>query len=137
MESLAQKLITRCQHAPAQLPWALQALIEITQGRLPQGYVNLMAESNGYDGFVDVDQYLIVWPACEVIRLNEAYFTRVLAAGLLLFGTDGLNTGFAFDLREPEPTIVSIPLDGMSLARVVPRGRTFVDFLETLRGPHS
>jgi hypothetical protein len=137
MERLSQKLIACCQHAPAQLPWALQALMEVAQGRLPQGYVNLMAESNGYDGFVDVDQYLIVWPASEVLRLNEAYFSRELAAGLILFGTDGLNTGFAFDLREPEPTIVSIPLDGMSLTRVVPRGRTFVDFLEALRGPHS
>jgi len=97
----------------------------------PEGYTRFLRRSNGGEGFVG-KRYLILWPLEELHQHNEGYRVERFAPRLFLFGTDGGNEAYAFDLRQQKPTIVSVPFIGMSLEEVRQCGATFDDFLEGL-----
>jgi hypothetical protein len=99
---------------------------------LPADYVEFLRSTNGAEGPVGEQSYVSVWPVEEVKVLNDEYAVSEFAPGLLLFGSDGGDTGYAFDTRSKEERIVEVPFIGMSLDAVTPRGRSLADFFEYL-----
>lgn len=99
---------------------------------LPVDYAVFIKESNGGEGFVGPNAYLILWPVEQLLELNKAYQVQECAPGLLFFGSDGGGEAFAFDTRMPEIPIVAVPFVGMdcSLARQI--SVSFSGFLKTL-----
>jgi len=101
--------------------------------RLPLAYRELMLRSNGLEGFMGEYHYLVLWPIEQVVELNEAYGVTGFAPGLLLIGSDGGDTGYAFDTRIEDFPLVEVPFIGMSLNEAKLKGSSFADFLKKLR----
>lgn len=99
---------------------------------LPIEYLEFMMESNGADGFVGPNSYLILWPIDELAPLNETSGVHKFAPGLLLFGSDGGGTGYAFDTRLEDMPIVDIPFIPLSLEEAKACAHSFIEFLDYL-----
>ena len=100
----------------------------------PRDYVDLMMHSDGLSGTIG-NSRAVFWPIGELVELNDAYCVDDFAPGLVLFGSDGGNEGFAFDLRSPkaeEIFFVTVPLVGMELAEVRHVSDTFLGFVKAL-----
>jgi hypothetical protein len=99
---------------------------------LPADYVEFLLSTNGAEGPIGQSSYVSVWPVEEVQVLNNEYAVKEFAPGLLLFGSDGGDTGYAFDTRFKDERVVEVPFIGMSLDAVTPRGRSLAEFFEYL-----
>lgn len=96
--------------------------------RLPADYVELMRKSNGAEGPIGHSGYIALWPVDQLKSLNDAYSVNELAPGLLLFGSDGGETAYAFDLQD-SMTVVEVPFIGMNRDSALRVGRSLTDFL--------
>jgi hypothetical protein len=96
---------------------------------LPDEYKSFMRFSNGAEGSIGKNSYVALWSLEEIVELNKDYSVNEFVPGLVLFGSDGGNTAYAFDKRTPEISIVEIPLIVMDLDYVEKCGNTFNDFL--------
>lgn len=99
---------------------------------LPDDYVAFLRESNGGEGFIGENAYLILWPVEQLLELNTAYQVQEYAPGLLFFGSDGGGEAYAFDTRMAELPVVSVPFVGMGHSLVRRIAPTFSAFLATL-----
>jgi hypothetical protein len=97
----------------------------------PKDYIEFISYSNGAEGNIG-ENYLILWSIEDIIELNEAYGVNEFAKGLVLFGSDGGDTAFAFDTRTNETQIVTVPFMGMDLDEVTMCSNTFNGFLNYL-----
>ena len=76
---------------------ALSKIEQVLGTDLPHEYVELMRRTNGVEGFVSHDHYIIFWPAEELLELNHGYGVEENRPGLWLFGSNGGDAGYAFD----------------------------------------
>lgn len=102
-------------------------------GRAPGDYREFLLFADGAEGAVGGSGYLAVWRASELEPLNKEYAVEEFAPGFWIFGSDGGDTAYAFDLRGNGTAIVSLPFIGMSEDEAAPLGNTFVEFLERLK----
>lgn len=100
--------------------------------KLPIDYLNFMSASDGGEGAIGANGYLMLWRASEIPELNESYQVNEYAPGLLLFGSDGGGEAFAFDLRSSATEIVQVPFVGMNVGLAQRLGTTFAEFLKQL-----
>ncbi|MEH7355595.1 SMI1/KNR4 family protein [Neobacillus drentensis] len=103
--------------------------------KFPNDYIEFISYSNGAEGSIG-ENYLILWSIEEIVELNEAYGVNEFAKGLVLFGSDGGDTAFAFDTRTNEIQIVTVPFIGMDLNEIAPCANTFNDFIQYLLNNH-
>ncbi|MBN8781337.1 SMI1/KNR4 family protein [Thiobacillus sp.] len=96
---------------------------------LPEDYVDFLLHSNGADGPVGETGYVSLWAIDELSELNRGYRVEEFAPGLLLFGSDGGDEAFAFDLRDSSMPIVEVPFIGVSLDEARPLAATFTEML--------
>ena len=92
-----------------------------------------MVQTNGIEGFVGEEAYLVQWPVEDITELNERYGVNEFVPGLLLIGSNGADTGYAFDTRTDDVLFVAVPLVGMALDQVRVIGQTMKEFLQQLR----
>jgi hypothetical protein len=97
----------------------------------PDDYVEFITYTNGAEGSIG-ENYLVLWVIDEIVELNEGYSVNEFAKGLVLFGSDGGDTAFAFDTRTNEMRIVTVPFIGMGLDEITTISNTFNGFLEYL-----
>jgi len=89
----------------------------------------MLGANGGEDALGDAG-YLVLWPAEDLASMNDCYAVRDFAPGLVLFGSDGGDTAYAFDTRpDPDVVIVEVPFTGISPDAAEPIGATFGDFL--------
>lgn len=79
---------------------------------LPEDYKELLLCSNGFEGNA-TDNYLVVWSIEELVTLNEAYNAKEFISDVIIFGSDGGEEAFAFDISTEKITIVKLPFIGM------------------------
>lgn len=94
----------------------------------PSDFRNFMLESNGYEGEIGKEQYLVLWSLENIIELNEAYGVDEFSPGLLLIGSDGGEIAYAYDKRDR--SIVKVPFIGMSLDEIERCGNNLQQFLD-------
>jgi hypothetical protein len=99
---------------------------------LPKTYQDFLKLSNGGEGFLGEDAYLILWPLEELIQLNSAYQVGELAPGLFLFGSNGGGEAYGFDTMLGGMPIVEVPFVGMDRAYANTIASDFLKFLESL-----
>ena len=99
---------------------------------LPDDYIEFMKYSNGAEGPIGEQEYIVLWTIEEIPKLNKAYRVEDFAPGLLLFGSDGGGEAYAFDTTPNEMPIVQVPFVGMSLKEAIWRGNSFLEFLSSL-----
>jgi len=97
---------------------------------LPEDYKEIMRRSNGLEGFIAEESYLILWSALELARLNLAYAVSESAPGSFLFGTDGGDTGYGFQVVRDYSEYIAVPLIGLNNEEILVCGRSFFDLLE-------
>jgi len=113
---------------------ALDRVASQLEVRLPADYVEFMVSANGGEGPVGEASYLVLWPAEELASANEGYGVAEFAPGLVLFGSDGGDTAYAFDTRsDREAAIMEVPFVGMSVEEATPIGDTLADLLRHVR----
>lgn len=106
---------------------------DVLNTRLPQDYIAFVKVSNGVEGFMGSNAYLVLWRVEELASMNLSYEVARNAVGLLLFGSDGGGEAYGFDTRVQPNPVVRVPFVGMSWGLAQPMGETFRTFLERLR----
>lgn len=101
--------------------------------RLPLAYREFMLRSNGLEGFIGKRHYLVLWPVERIAELNAAYGVSEFAPGLLLIGSDGGDSAYAFDTRLESSPLVEVPFIGMSLNELKRKDSSFAALLSRLR----
>ena len=114
-------------------PAALVKLERLIGRTLPDLYLQVMAQSNGIEGFLNRVDYVILWPVEQLPELNDRYGTSEYAPGLFLFGSNGGDAGYAFDTLQDPMSIKEVPFIGMSPASAKHAGRDFDDFISQLK----
>jgi hypothetical protein len=98
----------------------------------PKQYVDFMLTTNGAEGDVGDNSYLVLWSAEEIIELNKEYEVNEFALGLILFGSNGGMDAYAFDTRRENLPIIEVPFIGMALEEIKDCGDTLLDFFKYL-----
>lgn len=101
---------------------------KILNFKFPSDFRNFILVSNGYEGEIGKEQYLVFWSLEDIIELNEAYGVDEFALGLLLIGSDGAEIAYAYDKRDK--SIVKVPFIGMSLDEIEKCGNNLEEFLD-------
>jgi hypothetical protein len=121
------------QRREASLPLIENIEGELAQ-RLPPDYRDFLLESDGIEGFLDEEHYLVLWPVKDLPSLNRGYAVREFAPGLVLLGTDGADVGYGFVERDGRYEYVAVPLVGLGIDNAVLSGATLVALLEQIVG---
>jgi hypothetical protein len=100
--------------------------------KLPPEYLKFLRLSNGGEGFIGKNAYIMLWSVEELASMNLAYEVSSYAPGLLIFGSDGGGEAYGFDTRRNPWMIVKIPFVGMDWELARPVGNSFLDFLARL-----
>ena len=95
----------------------------------PVQYKEFMLESNGAEGPIGENAYLLIWPVEVLVQYNEDYKVNEYNPGLVYFGSSGGGMAFAFDNRTKETPIVTLPFISIDLEEVESCGHTFTEFL--------
>ena len=93
--------------------------------KLPQPYLDLLAQSNGGEGDLAVEPgWISFWPAEDVVAHNMGYEVGRYAPGYWGFGSNGGGELLAFDYRvgPPHPIVAIpfVPLDAAAAVSVAP-----------------
>lgn len=99
--------------------------------KFPKEYVEFMMCYNGAEGSIG-NSYLVIWPIEEIVPSHEGYAVEEFAPGIVLFGSDGGGTAFAFDIRFRNTPIVEVPFIGMDISELTYCAETLNEFLEYL-----
>jgi hypothetical protein len=89
-----------------------------------------MLYSNGAEGELGENSYLVIWPIEEIISLNEAYSVSQYTSGILYFGSDGGDIAYAFDVKNM--SIIEIPFESIHIEDARLCAHNFNDFIESL-----
>jgi len=99
---------------------------------LPSDYILFLQHSNGGEGLVGENSYVILWKLEELSELNTAYQVSDYAPGIFLIGSDGGGEAYGFDMSLSPPSVVRIPFVGMDRDHAIVLSDNFVDFLCSL-----
>jgi hypothetical protein len=99
---------------------------------LPNEYKAFLKTTNGGEGFIGKNSYVMLWAVEELLELNESYAVDEFAPGLLIFGSNGGGEAYAFDTRSKNMEIVQVPFVGMDLDLLQNLAVTFDDFIKKL-----
>jgi hypothetical protein len=115
----------------ARPPQDVKPLLELASARgvtLPADYMDYMSESDGGEGDVG-SGYVEIWPVAKV--LHTAELEPAVYDDFLAFAGDGANIVYGFDAAATGE-IVEGDWIGLGRDEVIPRGRTFMEFLQSL-----
>jgi hypothetical protein len=98
---------------------------------LPHEYVTYLLVSNGAAGSLRRDKWVVLWNVAQVIKLNKiSGIAEDFGPWLLAFGTDGGDTGYAFDTRKTPFAVVAFSFSSLDPPRML--APTFGVFLRKL-----
>ncbi len=98
--------------------------------RLPQDYLAFLSKSDGAEGPIGASSYVALCGVDEVVAENEGL--GGIASGLLIFGSDGGEAAYAFELRSGAMHVVEIPFEVMDVHQPVVIAESFTEFLHYL-----
>jgi hypothetical protein len=114
-------------------PSSLEVISEIENKlgvKFPSDYIEFVLFSNGYEGSIG-ESYIVIWPIEELIEANESYEVEEYTPGLILFGSDGGEEAFAFDMRTDNIKYVMVPYM-LEFEAVIDQGNSIIEFFERL-----
>lgn len=101
--------------------------------KFPSEYIQFLQYSDGMDGVLPTNVYVSIWSIKELIGLNTGYEVNEFAPHLLLFGSDGGDTAYAFCKESNKMPILKVPLIGLGESEAEFISESFNDFLMALR----
>jgi hypothetical protein len=97
----------------------------------PVDYMRFMSASNGAEGSLGDNYYIILYPIEELVEHNKDYQVDDYAPGLFIIGSDGGGMAFAFDKNTGE--FYEMPFIGMSREEATFLAEDFDSFIEFLQ----
>jgi hypothetical protein len=131
MDELVRRLTATMEHKGPASKEAIAKTERSLGVQLPLDYVGFLTFSNGAEGFVG-NSYLQLYPIDELATINQEYAVSEFAPGLLIFGSDGGGTAYAYNMNSSPWTIIETPLIGLGLEEVSLCGKTLAEFLNYL-----
>jgi hypothetical protein len=128
MDSELEKVFNKACFTPGVSKDTTEATQSGLKIKFSAEYIDFLTTTNGYEGPLG-NRYLVLWPVDKLDEFNKSYHVENFAPGLLLFGSDGGDIAYAFDVRSPHISIVEVPFIGMSLDEVKIISSTFYGFL--------
>lgn len=61
----------------------------------PKSYVDFLLITNGAEGSIGEENYLVLWSVNEIVELNNEYAVKEFTPQLTYFGSDGGGTAYA------------------------------------------
>ena len=118
----------RCE--PASLD-SIQHLVDSAALEFPEEYLAFLAYSNGGGGELGVNPgWFQLWPAEEVVDLNQGYEVEMNIPGFFGFGSNGGGELLAFDARQGRPwPIVMVPFIPMRVEEAIVIADDFAAFI--------
>ena len=98
----------------------------------PEEYKFFLRKSNGAEGPIGENSYLVLWSVGELEELNKAYQADVHSSALLIFGSDGGGEAFAFNLENDNKGILTVPFVSLRRKDAENVGQSFFDLFEYL-----
>ncbi len=132
MDEYIKSLLGGMELNPPTTKEVMKEIEEHLRIKFPDEYMNFMLESNGAEGNVGANSYLVIWSNDQIVQLNEAYSVNEFTPGLVYFGTDGGGMAYAFDNRSDGTPIVEFPFESIHVEDAKLCGNTFVEFLQYL-----
>jgi hypothetical protein len=123
-------LLREFERAPPAGEDAIEEAQDALVFRFPEEYAEFLRMSNGGEGFVGPERYLMLWPVEELPESNQDYEVDVMAPGLVLFGSSGGGTAYAFE--RDTGAIVDLPITPLDGSRRRTLADGFVEFLSVL-----
>src|SRR5262245_14497856 len=111
-ESRTRKILSRFNRNRGATASAIEQFEAESGVQLPEDYAQFLRDTNGGEGPMGRDAYVMLWRVEELSSMNKAYMVTLYAPGLLLFGSDGGGEAFAFDLTTHGMPIVMVPFVG-------------------------
>ncbi|SJZ94865.1 SMI1 / KNR4 family (SUKH-1) [Enhydrobacter aerosaccus] len=99
--------------------------------KLPEDFVRFLLRMNGGRGMVG-EAFLGLWRAEDLVQHNKAYSADEAAPGFFIFGSDGADEAFGFDMRSAAQPVVCLPFIGMDWESAIPIAPTFTEFLDVV-----
>lgn len=127
-----RQFVDSLNHGPGATGAAISESEKQLRAKLPPEYAEFLKLTNGGEGFIGKNAYVILWGVEELASMNQSYEVQKYAPGLLIFGSDGGGEAYGFDTRTPQWPIVQVPFVGMSWTLARPMGTTLHAFLERL-----
>lgn len=116
-------------NSPAQ-PEAISRAERDLAVQFPRSYRAFLLASNGGEGPLGQESFLVIWPVEDVAEHNRGYRPDpAYALDLVFIGTDGGNEVFAF--RRRDGVFVAAPLIGMAPEQVEERGNDLGAFISS------
>ncbi len=137
MDEKIQNMIKKLRFRPAVSDQAIIDFEKSSRLNLPYAYKEFLKITNGGEGWIGNNSYVIFWMLEDLDKLNKSYATNEFAPGLLLFGSNGGGEAYAFDIRSESMNIVQVPFVGMDLTLVEILADTFDHFIEWLYHPEE
>lgn len=103
-----------------------------TSLNLPADYCEFLMQSNGGEGFIGNDSYLMLWRVEDLQQFNKDYEVAEYLDNVLLIGSSGGGEAYGFDIGKKPWPIVRVPFVGMESRLVESLAPTFSEFLEVL-----
>jgi hypothetical protein len=119
--------------APAS-PGSIDRLVVESKVELPGEYLTLLRYSNGGEGELGVKPgWFQLWPAEEVVALNESYEVEQNVPGFFGIGSNGGGELLAFDTRGGKPwKVVMIPFIPMTAEEAIVIVKDFGVFIQAM-----
>lgn len=113
---------------------AVAELVAAAGSELPEDYLACLRFSNGGEGELAIEPgWFQLWPAEEVIALNEDYEIEQNAPGYFGFGSSGGGELLAFDTRGGQPwKVVMIPFIPMTGGEAIVIASDFTAFIKAM-----
>jgi len=109
---------------------SIRALKNNCEWDLPADYLSFLRLSNGGDGELGIDPgWFQIWPAEEVLPLNEGYEIHTNIPGFFGFGSNGAGELLAFETRAPHSgAVYMIPFVAMEESDAIKIADDFLTF---------
>jgi hypothetical protein len=113
---------------------AIRRLISESGCDLPAAYLDFLRGSNGGEGQLGIEPgWFQLWPAEEVLELNEAYEVREALPGYFAFGGNGGGEMFVFKVSDAASSKVYMaPFIPLEEAEAVLIAGSFEEFAKAM-----
>jgi hypothetical protein len=132
MDNHMKTLTANLEMNPPATAEALKAVEAMLVIEFPDQYKDFLLLSNGSEGSIGENSYLVIWPIEEIVKRNDGYAVSEFVPELVYFGSNGGGSAFAFDKREKMTPIVKFPFDSIDIVDAKLLGNTFIEFLENI-----
>ena len=108
MNPRLQQLLDKCDRNEGATPEAISGLLR-SHPVLSQDYLDAMRQSDGIEGWVGENSYLMIYSLEQLPSVNKAACTDEFAPGMFIFGSDGggqfsgVHNGFNVRFRRSAP----------------------------------